>query len=144
MKKRWSLLFVVCLVMVLGSCSWAYPRSRALVVVNDTTDQEVTFVQVAAFHTAARKMGYNALPVGDTLLPGERVTVHFSPSAREIYVDISSETIDGDVYDSASAYFLGRSITGNVWDDIEARYCFDGAAHAIEFGGPGYVPQEMD
>lgn len=147
LNRTAKLIVLVCVVILLGGCALQNPRTRALVVINDTADQEITYVGVTAFHVVDRKMGYNALPEGTTLHPGQRVTVHFAPAVGGVQVEILSNTVGETDYHNDNVYLSSRAITGQVWDAIEARYgqytvdVYE--VFEIEFGGKGYLQQDV-
>lgn len=147
MKRAEIFVVGIFLMVLLGGCALQNPRTRALVVYNDTTNQQVRFVGVTSYHGVQRKIGHNVLPDETSLPPGGRVTIHFSDSVAEIGVSINSETVgQDDDYHGASRSLFRNSIVGRKRDVIEARYIYDDVNddYLIEFDGPGYQLQEID
>ena len=145
MKKIVVLCMVVCLLVgALIGCAQPNPRTRALVVVNDTDDREITVIGVTSYHGDSRKLNYNLLPDESPLHPGESLTVHLPPLLAEVEVFVQSFSSNGDptVFTYTWASLRERSIVGDHRDDIVARYTLAGTDYRIEFGGSGY--QKLD
>jgi len=71
------LILVIVLVIVMAGCELA-PRSKALIVVNDS-DADITWIQIREFVQDARISSINALAVGEVIAPNARKTFYLAP-----------------------------------------------------------------
>lgn len=150
MKRIIFLVVVLCaLGFLLVGCADRYtnPESRELVVFNDTTDQEITFVSIGMFISTERTSSEpNALAVGVTILPGAKMSFYLPPFPDDTYLAIRSSATEGTDggYEPATIYRENYILDDGV--SVEVRYYHDasneeiGDGYLIEFGGDGYRP----
>ncbi|MEA5032282.1 MAG: hypothetical protein VB025_09055 [Sphaerochaeta sp.] len=150
MKKIIFLVVALCaLGFVLVGCADSYtnPESRELVVFNDTTDQEITMVSIRTYISTERVSAEpNALPDGETILPGAKMSFYLPPFPDETTLKIASSATEGmsEGFGSANIHRENYILDDGV--SVEARYYYDendddgyGDGYLIELGGDGYA-----
>jgi hypothetical protein len=150
-KRNIFLVVVLCaLGFLLVGCADRYsnPESRELVVFNDTTDQEITFVSIKTYVSTERiAMDPNSLADGETILPGAKMSFYLPPFPDKTYLMIGSSATEGieEGYESATIFRDNFILDDGV--AVEARYYYDasdddeyGDGYLIELGGDGYRP----
>ncbi len=138
MKKIIFLVVALCaLGFVLVGCADRYtnPDSRELVVINDTEDQEITFVSIRTYVSTERVSAEpNALADGETILPGAKMSFYLPPFPDKTYLTIRSSATEGleEGIESADIYRENYILDDGV--SVEARYYYD-----VADGGDGYL-----
>lgn len=149
MKRNIFLVVVLCaLGFLLVGCadSYANPESRELVVFNDTTDQEITYISIQTYVSTERvAMAPNSLANGETILPGAKMSFYLPPFPDKTYLMIRSSATEGieEGYESGNIFLDNFILDDGV--AVEARYYYDGTdelgdGYLIELGGDGYKP----
>ena len=149
MKRNIFLVVVLCaLGFLLVGCadSYANPESRELVVFNDTTDQEITYISIQTYVSTERvAMAPNSLANGETILPGAKMSFYLPPFPDKTYLMIRSSATEGieEGYESGNIFLDNFILDDGV--SVEARYYYDGTdelgdGYLIELGGDGYKP----
>lgn len=147
MKRIVLFSLIVCLLAaVLSSCAEQPPRSRVLVVKNDTSDREISIISVNVDLDGSRMVAYNVLPDGEPLQPQREATVFIPPNAASVKISVRSNLIGDTATTTVVEYLRGQSIVGDYRDEIRARFHYntETSLHEIDFSGSGYQPQEMD
>ena len=150
MKRNIFLVVVLCaLGFLLVGCADRYsnPESRELVVFNDTTDQELSYVSIQTYVSTERAaMPPNSLADGETILPGAKMSFYLPPFPDKTYIMINSSATEGSEEGSESTTIFRENFILDDGVSVEARYYYDasneaiGAGYLIELGGNGYEP----
>ncbi len=100
MKKRivGVLLVLMCsvvLVSMLSSCDFS-PRSKALVVVNDST-AAIDYVSIMQYVYGTKGSSPNALSGGETIAAGSKKTFYIAPYTKDfVYLEIHDDTLGSE------------------------------------------------
>ncbi len=126
------LMCSVVLVSMLSSCDFS-PRSKALVIVNDST-AAIDHVSIRQYISGSKMSDPNALAEGETIAAGSKKTFYIAPYTKDsVYLEI-----DDDALGSANKSFIYDYRVNGINTKIIATY--DGTDITLS-GSNARIPQ---
>jgi hypothetical protein len=137
MKKHVALMLMVLVLMaVVVGCDQT-PKTKALIVVNNSTDTDIEVVEIRQNIVSRSANPYNALPDGEVIAPGAQMTFYIAPFAYSDTANLVGLTylrINFNLTGEFGAYF---SFNPDVKEDITATY--DGTTFVLS-GSNAEIP----